>query len=303
MIALFLLVGLAAADRLPPQLPENQLFNEVEYINVLGPVMKSVSLVSEQSSAYLHNGILLGSVDMAGAGGAIVDADGANQVLGEVVSQTTYKNELLTNGGLLDLTYTLGFNTKNSIAESWNLETDEILTYASVDGSTLAATERATLDVAANYQATNTNMRCVFAQAANPVMPAFCNVVTAESTLASVTSMAVQTTLELRDTASSADTPAALNYKINVDPNAAQGGQYADGQVSATFTASVREANGDISGSVAGAEYYAPENGSDWFKDYWDDEARITNIVDTITVTGGITKLTKAFAYTSGISF
>ena len=102
LIAMFLLVGLAAADRLPPQLPENQLISSVEYVNVLGPVMKSVSLVSEQSSAYLHNGILLGSAD-AGAAGA-VDADGARQVLGEVVAQTTYKNELLTNGGLLDLT-------------------------------------------------------------------------------------------------------------------------------------------------------------------------------------------------------
>jgi len=305
IIALFLLVGLAAADRLPPQLPENQLISSVEYVNVLGPVMKSVSLVSEQSSAYLHNGILLGSAD-AGAAGA-VDADGARQVLGEVVAQTTYKNELLTNGGLLDLTYTLAFDTSNSIAESWNLETDEILTYASVDGSTLAATERATLDVAANYQATSNNMRCVFSTAASQVMPAFCNVVTAESTLASVTSMAVQTTLNLRETASSADVPAALSYKINVDPNAAQGGQYADGQVGVTFTASIREANGNLdrlAGAGDGTNYYDPQNAAgSAFNNNWDDEARITNYVSSTTVTGGITKLTKQFNYQSGMSF
>ena len=299
LIAMFFVVGLAAADRLPPQVPENQLYSAVEYINVLGPVMKSVDIVSEQSSAYLHNGILFGGFDTLNAANP-QDPAGANQAFGEVVAQTTYKNELLTNGGLLDLTYTLAFDTSNSIAESWNLETDEILTYASVDGSTLAATERATLDVAANYQGTDTNMRCVFATAANPVMPAFCNVVTAESTLASVTSMAVQTTLELRDTAATADTPAALNYKINVDPNAAQGGQYADGQVGVTFTASIREANGFLG---APSLYYSPDSDADWNRNYWDDEARITNYVDTITVTGGITKLTKAFAYTSGISF
>jgi len=308
IIALFLLVGLAAADRLPPQLPENQMINEIEYINVLGPVMKSVSLVSEQSSGYLHNGILVGSWD---ATGAVVnpadpqDPNGALQAFGEVVSQTTYKNELLTNGGLTDLTYTLGYDTGNQIEESWNLETDEILTYASVDGSTLAATERATIDVAANYQATAGNMRCVFAQAANPVMPAFCNKVTVESTLASVTSMAVQTTLELRDTAATADISEAMNYKINVDPNAAQGGQYADGQVGVTFTASIREANGnqDWNGVAAGTggNYYAPTLATTgaWEQNYWDDEARITNVVDTITVTGGITKLTKAFTYAS----
>jgi len=309
IIALFLLVGLAAADRLPPQKPENQMINEIEYINVLGPVMKSVSLVSEQSSGYLHNGILVGSSDIGG--GVVNDIDGANQAFGEVVSQTTYTNELLTNGGLTDLTYTLGYDTGNQIEESWNLETDEILTYASVDGSTLAATERATLDIAANYQATANSMRCVFAQATETVMPAFCNKITAESTLASVTSMAVQTTLELRDTAATADTSEAMNYKINVDPNAAQGGQYADGQVGVTFTASVREAqgardfNGDgvIGGGVPVENYYSNQftNPANPFSNYWDDEARITNVVDTITVTGGITKLTKAFAYSSAM--
>jgi len=291
--------------------PENQLFSSIEYVNVLGPVMKSVDITSEQSSAYLHNGILFGSADAAGAGvnpANPIDPTGILQAFGEVVSQTTYKNELLTNGGLTDLTYTLGLDTTNQLAESWNLETDEILTYASVDGSTLAASERATLDVAANYEATQNNMRCVFAQAANPVMPAFCNKVTVESTLASVTSMAVQTTLELRDTASSAETPAAVNYKINVDPNAAQGGQYADGQVGVTFTASIREANGwlgDINGAVAGtnSEYYMPVTGTDWSQNYWDDEARITNYVSSTTVTGGITKLTKQFNYNSAMTF
>jgi hypothetical protein len=308
VIALFLLIGLAAADRLPPQVPENQMINEIEYINVLGPVMKSVSLVSEQSSAYLHNGILFGSRDANGLGPSPQDPTGILQGFGEVVSITTYKNELLTNGGLTDLTYTLAFDTQNQLAESWNLETDEILTYASVDGSTLAATERATIDIAANYQATANSMRCVFAQAVEPVMPAFCNKVTVESTLASVTSMAVQTTLELRDTAASPETPAAINYKINVDPNAAQGGQYADGQVGVTFTASIREGQGarDLDGDgligwggTAGDLYYGPTSQADWTHNYWDDEARVTNIVDTITITGGITKLTKAFAYSS----
>jgi hypothetical protein len=284
--------------------PENQLFSSIEYVNVLGPVMKSVDITSEQSSAYLHNGILLGSFDAVGAA-APVDPTGALQAFGEVVSQTTYKNELLTNGGLTDLTYTLGLDTNNQIAESWNIETDEILTYASVDGSTLAATERATLDVAANYEETTNNMRCVFAQALQPVMPAFCNKVTVESTLASVTSMAVQTTLELRDTAASPEVPAAINYKINVDPNAAQGGQYADGQVGVTFTASIREANGWLGNGFNNA-YYDPTGANvpaGWTSNYWDDEARITNYVSSTTVTGGITKLTKQFNYNSQMTF
>jgi len=303
LIAMFFVVGLAAADRLPPQVPENQLYSAVEYINVLGPVMKSVDIVSEQSSAYLHNGILFGGFDTLNAANP-QDPAGALWAFGEVVAQTTYKKELLTNGGLLDLTYTLGFDSRNQIGESWNLETDQILTYASVDGSTLAESERATLDVAANYQATAGNMRCVFAQGNENTMPAFCNVVTVESTLASVTSMALQTTLNLRDTAADAGTPAAITYKINVDPNAAQGGQYADGQVGVTFTASIREGQGarDLNGGGiigVGDLYYAPNSAADWFRNYWDNEARITNYVDTITITGGITKLTKAFAYTS----
>jgi len=305
LIAMFLLVGLAAADRLPPQQPENQLINTVEYVNVLGPVMKSVSLYSEKSNMYLHDGILVGN-----------EQESPDQI-GEVVAQTTYKDELLTNGGLFDLTYTFGYDTHNSIAEDWNLQTDTILTYASVDGSTLAGSERATLDVAANFNARTNNLRCVFAATDGIYEPAFCNKVTAESTLASVTSMAVQTTLDLRDTASNAGIPAALSYKINVDPNAAQGGQYADGQVGVTFTASIREANDagaalipqltDVGNGISPANnwwnYYEPGYfGADYipFTNYWDDEARITNYVSSTTVTGGITKLTKAFAYQSG---
>lgn len=298
-ITIILLAYLSTADRLPPQKPENQLISDVEHILAYGPMIKDVNLVSEQSSGYLHNGILFGSYDANGI--AIpVDATGTLQNLGETVSQTTYEVEERTNGGFLEQLYAFEYDTDYQTDESWNLETDWIMTYASVDGSTLAAVERATLDVAGNYESTAGNMRCIFSQAANPISPAFCNLVTVESTLASVTSMTVQTPLKLRDTAVSGDTATVVTYGINVIPNTAQEGQYADGQVGVTFTTSIREAN-----RWFGNLYYSPDVNDgiveNWNRNYWDDEARITNVVDTITATGGITNLTKTFAYASSV--
>ncbi len=291
LLSLAVLSCLAVADRLPPQKPENQLISELEHINVIGPVIKNINLVSEQSSAYLHDGILLGSFDTNGAA-VPTDTAGTLQNLGEVVSQTTYHIEELTNGGFLEQMYSLDYNTRNTFGENWNLETYWIMTYETADGSTLASTERVTLDIAANYETSEGNRRCIFALSGERVMPAFCNLVTAESTLASVTSMTVQTPLKLRDTAQTADVPEMIIYEIAVDPNTATNNHYADGQVGVTFTASVREANRYFAG-----RYYQPN--PDWNNNYWDDEARITNYVETITATGGITKLSKSFAYAS----
>ncbi len=291
VIILYLLISHAAADRLVPQQPENQLVNSIEHINVIGPIIKDITLTSEKSNGYLHNGILRGSFD--GGGAAPTDAAGTLQDFGEVVSQTSYQMEERTNGGYLEQMYALGYDTKNTFGDTFNLETYWIMTYETALGSTLAATERASLDVAGNYETTANNRRCIFAWAGNPVMPSFCNVVSAQSTFAAVTSMTVQTPLKLRDTAATADTPLLLMYEVSVDPNAASGNQYADGQVGVTLSASVREANRYVTG-----RYYMPGD-PDWNNNYWDDEARVTNYVDTITVTGGITRLAKSFAYAS----
>ncbi len=297
LIVVSLLAGITMGDHLPDATPENQVILSNEYVNALGAVIKNVNLISEHSNAYLHDGILLGEPNAVDGNLLVFNAD-----LGEVVSQTTYRNELLTNGGLLDLTYNLMLDTNNQGLATANLDTDMIMTYSSVDGSTLAGLERATLDIAGNYEWAPDDFRCVFAASEGWIMPSFCNLITTETEFASVTSMAVQTSLELHDTAETAEVPAILIYRVNVDPNSAQGSQYADGQVSATFTASIREAQHPGLGGINNDLYFAPLIANPgWTTNYWDDEARITNYVDTITATGGITKISKRFIYGSSV--
>ena len=291
LVAILLMVmiaisGFAVADRLPVATPENQLIATSEFIEVLGPIMKTVKFTSEHSDAYLHPGIVFGM-------------DNNDQTFGESVAQTSYSDKVLSNGGMSTLTYTFGYNSGNMIDGVYNLETDSILTYESIDGSTLMALERASMDIVGNYQNTENVMRCVFASNDNTYVPAFCNKVTAESSLMGVTSMAVQSTLELRDTAPTTDVGGELRYKLNVDPVSGQ--DYANGVVNAEFTASIREAN-DFLDTNDDDTYYMP-GATDWNRNYWDDEARVTNYDDSETIIGGITRLTKDFSYNSQVTF
>jgi len=279
LVAMALLVGFATAERLPNATPENQVFSTTEIIQVLGPVIKDVNLVNEHSSYWLQNGVMMHD---------------------ESVSRMSYKYGLITNGGLTDSVYTLKYSSANKALDQYNLDTDSVVTYQTDGlGSTLAMNEKVTIDVAGNYSNTAANMRCVFASAANTVIPAFCNVVSAESKLSGVTSMAFQTGVEARDTAASADTPMELNYNINVDPNASTGSEYADGSVMVKLSASIMEANGYRST----LDFYdtnpltidAASTGT------YDNVARRTSYTDKVTVTGGITKLQKSFSYKGGM--
>jgi len=283
LVAMTLLVGFAAAERLPPATPENQVLSATEIIQVLGPVIKDVNLVNEHSNLWLHNDIM---------GPA------------ETVSRMSYKYGLITNGGLTDSVYTLKYSSANKALDQYNLDTDSVVTYQTDGlGSTLAMNEKVTIDVAGNYSMTGGNMRCVFASASRPIIPAFCNVVSAESKLTGVTSMAFQTDVEARDTAASADTPMELNYNINVDPNASTGSEDADGSVMVKLSASIMEGNGAVANVLTGQGFIfdRPNQLPGNRIGTWDNVARKTTYTDKVTVTGGITKLQKSFSYKGGM--
>ncbi|MBN1166790.1 MAG: hypothetical protein JXA44_06625 [Methanospirillaceae archaeon] len=276
------------ADILPPAVPENQMISVYSYIETIGVVIEKSSFTSESSSAYLHNGILFGS-----------DADIGNAAFGERVAQIVWRDKTITNGGYLKETKTFGYGSGNQGSQGYNLQTDKILTYESIDGSTLAASERISMEICGNYSDTAGLTRCVFGSGNRAVNPAFCNIVTAESNLIGVTSISAQTSMDARFAASDADIPAALSYKIDVSPNTASGAEYAMGTVETEFSARIMEANDRLDDNHV---YYDPAHTADPFANYWDDSARITTYSDRTMVSGGITRVTKAFAYQSGMS-
>ncbi|MDR2855633.1 MAG: hypothetical protein LBV40_05710 [Methanomicrobiales archaeon] len=117
----------------------------------------------------------------------------------------------------------------------YNIETEKVLTYTSQNGSHLMGEELYVLDVAGNWSSRGSDLICVFARSELDLIPAFCNKVTASSTLRSITTEQIQS---IGSATAVGSTPAALNYEIVVTPD---GAGYAHGIVSTVFTVSVME--------------------------------------------------------------
>ncbi len=268
MVALVAISGLAAADRLPNATPENQVFSIDTVIDVTGAVDDKTTM----------------SWVIAGPGSIPTGILKA----GQVVADVTFRDSILTNGGKLAENKNFDFSSKNQGSGLYNIEQQKVLTYASTEGAHLVGEEEYTLSVAGNYASGDSNIRCVFSQANNDNLPAFCNIVSAKSSLVNVNSAQISTKGQIRGVAETADVPAALNYQIAVTPDANSGSGFAEGTVKTVFAGSIMEARdgGDSNYNSATAT--------------WNKTSATNSWKDTTEVTGGIKTLQKAFAYTSG---
>jgi len=262
LVALVAITGFAAADRLPNQTPENQIFSIDTVIDVTGAVddKSTMSWVIASPSA-IPTGIL-----------------GATQAIADV----TYRDAILTNGGKISENKNFDFNSKNQAKGLYNIESQKVLTYASTEGAHLVGEEEYTLSVAGNYASAADNIRCVFAAANTNVLPAFCNIVSAKSSLVNVNSAQISSKGQIRAVAKTADIPAELNYQIAVTPDANSGSGFAEGTVKTVFAGSILEAR---------------DNGTST----WNKTSAENTWKDSTEVTGGIKNLQKAFAYQSGV--
>jgi hypothetical protein len=266
VVALVAVTGFAAADRLPNATPENQIFSIDTVIDATGAVDdKSTMSWVIATPGKIPTGIL-GE--------------------GQVISDVTYKDAILTNGGKLAENKNFDFNSKSQSNGLYNIESQKVLTYASTEGAHLVGEEEYTLSVAGNYASTDNNIRCVFSTLNGSVLPAFCNIVSAKSSLVNVNSAQVSTKGQIRATADTADVPAGLNYQIAVTPDANSGSGFAEGTVKTVFAGSIMEARDGGYNDGAGKT--------------WNKTAATNNWKDTTSVTGGIKTLQKAFTYQSG---
>jgi hypothetical protein len=261
LVALVAVSGFAAADRLPNQTPENQIFTIDTVIDVTGQVddKTTMSWVIASPGA-IPTGIL-----------------GDKQVIADV----TFKDSILTNGGKLAENKNFAFDSKNKGLGLYNIESEKVLTYASTEGAHLVGEEEYTLSVAGNWATSQDQIRCVFSQVPNNILPAFCNIVSAKSNLINVNSAQVSTKGQIRAVAKNAEPPAELNYRIAVTPDANSGSGFAEGTVTTTFQGTVLEARDN--------------NAATWNKTSAENTWK-----DHTEVTGGIKNFQKALAYQSG---
>ena len=262
LIALVAVTGFVAADKLPNQTPENQIFSIDTVIDVTGTVDDATSVAWVLASpGTIPTGILEAA---------------------QSVSDVTYKDSIITNGGKLSENKNFDFDSQNKGKGLFNIEAQKVLTYASTEGAHLSGEEYIILDVAGNYTNTADNIRCVFASSKSAYIPAFCNVVTAKSTLVNVNSAQISTKAQVRNVAASGDTPAGLNYQIAVTPDTNSGSGFAEATVATEFAGHVLEARDG--GNVDG----------------WNKTAADNQWKDSTEVTGGIAKFQKTFNYQSG---
>lgn len=266
-IAFFLILllsfeaGIAVADRLPNQTPENQIISIDTIIDVVGMVSDSTSLSWVISSPGSIPSGILGP--------------------GQTVASVSYHDSIMTNGGHLMLNKNFAFDSRNKGRGLYNIEAEKVLTYASTEGSHLVGDEEYTLSIAGNYADSNGAIRCVFSQGSTATLPAFCSIVSAKSSLINVNSAQVSTKGGIRAVSSTAGVPAELNYQIMITPDKSSGSEYAEGIVRTVFAGSVMEAR-DSDATT------------------WNRTAVENTWKDTTSVSGGIRQFQKVFGYQSG---
>ena len=306
LLALVAGAGFVAADRLPNQTPENQIFTIDTVVDATGAVDSGSDMAWLIASP--------GAIPTGTIGsnwGTIYP--GAENIYaypkGNVIADSVYKDTLLTNGGKLAENKNFDLNSKDQALGLYNIEGEKVLTYASTEGAHLVGEEEWILDVAGEAKKDTDNIRCVFSTPRNGWLPPFCNVVTAKSALININSAQVSTKGQMRAVAKTDDIPAELNYQIAVTPDANSGSGFAEGTVKTTFAGSIMEGRGT---GMYWAEELAPfvEGDVPWDElgefyplpdEFFDYKTSAENTwKDNSEVTGGIKNFQKAFAYKSG---
>lgn len=262
MIILVAMTGISSADWLPNQTPENQLISITTVIDVVGMVSDNTQF----------------SWVLASPGSIPTGTLGAHQS----VANLNYRDSTMTNGGHLVMNKNVDFDSRDKSKGQSNLETQKVLTYNGIEGSHMVGEEEYTLSVAGSAASSDDNIRCVFSQGSESVLPSFCNIVSAKSSLINVNSAQISSKGGVRAVASSADTPAELNYQIAVTPDKSSGHEFAEATVKTLFTGNIMEGRDD-----------SAEN--------WNKTAAENSWKDATSVTGGIKNFQKTFGYQSGM--
>lgn len=281
LLALLIIVGgTSVADRLPQGVPENQRISVYTVIETIGMVMESTSLSWQTSDGGLDS---LGMPTING-----------KSVKGSSIAYAAYSDFVMTNGGEFSEVKSVVVTTDPQTPGMYNIVTEKVLTYESVNGSHLMADESYVLDVAGQWSYEGDEFRCIFSQRGNSVIPAFCNKATASSKMRGVTSAQVETKGSLTAVGNDANVPAALNYEISVTPSSKSASGYADGMFSTTFTVSVMEGRSTTATDAADA--------MNKMTGIYSNLSSTLTAIDTTTVSGGVSAFSKVFSYQSGIA-
>lgn len=266
------------ADRLPNQTPENQAFTIDTVIDATGAIDNSAKMNWViVSPGYIRNNYLLNT---------------------QVIALTNYRDSIITNGGKLSDNQNFNFDSRDQNVGLYNIEAEKVLTYSTDEGSHMVGEEEYTIDNAGESKPSTDTIRCVFTDH-NKILPPFCDIVSAKSSLINMNSAQISTNGHLRAVANNDDIPAELNYRIAVTPDTNSGSGYAEGTVKTSYVGSILDGRGD---GLTPIWFENPDPGNglsgEWLSYY--APSKIHTWKDATEVTGGIKNFQKGFKYSSG---
>lgn len=226
--------GSVMADNLPGQTPETQGITTTTVVECVGTVTNNVDLVWTTSSGPIDN----------------IPAIGGSQVT------VGYTESTVAVDGFIRYVKDFSVDTADKTVIGSNLKTNRQIQYISAgNGGRMTSTETFLLDSMGTYTPGEDAMLCPFGATDGGGVPAFCNIVTAGSSL-DVDQVSVVTEGSVRAITANADTPAGLTYNIRAQGIPAPDGLgYASGSISAFVRAHIQEGRGTGTDKAADLQY------------------------------------------------
>ncbi|HTY15321.1 MAG TPA: hypothetical protein VMC42_06410 [Methanoregulaceae archaeon] len=205
IIALAMLVvmtGFVAAERNDPATPEIQGISTATSVQAQGTVTETDSL-AWTLAANMTPG--MGNQMAVGIGAPLTDSKvqyttGYNDAVSAVSGQTTFAK-------------TMAVSTGNKIADQSNVAAHTDLQFIAIDTGRATRSEDLLVDGVANATSTSEAILCPFASAASAVIPPYCNIVQAGSSIDTTLTSTV-TNANDRFVGTDSAAPVALNYNI-----------------------------------------------------------------------------------------
>jgi hypothetical protein len=219
---------------------------------------------------------------------------------GEVQYTTGYNDQLMAVSGQSVLSKTMAVSTASKIADQSSIKADTSLQYIAIDTGRATRTEDILLDGVAQATDTSDAILCPFASSVSPVIPAYCNIEQAGSSIDS-TLTSVVTHADDRFVGTDSTFPVVLNYQINAQGITLSDGSSSPmiGSVSAYLKVHVQEARNQ-------SLVFIPSTFGGGNPDMWysQNPLRSEDLVysETSSASGLVNKFSKSMSYQSGFN-
>jgi hypothetical protein len=215
----------------------------------------------------------------------------------EVQYTTGYNDQLMAVSGQSAFAKSMAVSTGNKIADQSNIKADTSLQFIAIDTGRATRTEDLLLDGAAQATDTSNAILCPFASSVSSVIPAYCNIEQAGSSM-DTTLTSVVTHADDRFIGTDSTFPVVLNYNINAGGITLSDGTSSPmiGSTSAYLKVHVQEARNVSTISIPGG-YAGPVPVTL-------NPLKSEDLVysETSSASGLITKFSKSMSYQSGFN-